>query len=151
MEPFSLKQQIEGIVTALKPAADKKGLELNASLGDEPVTIRGDRAQLDNVFRNLIDNSIKYTPEGHVNVSLTREPGKAVFRIEDSGVGITPEDMKNLFTEGGHGKESAKVNVESTGFGLYIVKNIVEAHKGKVRAESAGAGKGSRFIVELPA
>ena len=59
--------------------------------------------------------------------------------------------MQNLFTEGGHGKDSTKVNVESTGFGLYIVKNIVDAHKGRVWAESEGAGKGSHFIVELPA
>ena len=58
--------------------------------------------------------------------------------------------MAHLFTEGGHGKESQKINTESTGFGLYIVKNIIDAHKGKVWAESEGAGKGSRFFVELP-
>ncbi len=58
--------------------------------------------------------------------------------------------MRNLFTEGGHGKDSQKVNVDSTGFGLYIVKNIVEAHGGKVHAESEGADKGSKFVVELP-
>ena len=58
--------------------------------------------------------------------------------------------MKNLFTEGGHGKESTKINVESTGFGLYIVKNIVDAHQGRVWAESEGSGKGSQFYVELP-
>jgi signal transduction histidine kinase len=82
---------------------------------------------------------------------LDKLKGKAAFKVEDTGVGITKEDMACLFTEGGHGKESQKVNVESTGFGLYIVKSIIEAHKGKVWAESDGAGKGSRFIVELPA
>jgi signal transduction histidine kinase len=59
--------------------------------------------------------------------------------------------MKSLFTEGGHGKESIKVNVDSTGFGLYIAKQVVDSHGGKIWAESEGAGKGSRFIVELPA
>ena len=59
--------------------------------------------------------------------------------------------MQNLFTEGGHGKDSVKINVESTGFGLYIVKQIVDAHKGRVWAESEGAGKGTQFYVELPA
>ncbi len=58
--------------------------------------------------------------------------------------------MQHLFTEGGHGAESRKVNVDSTGFGLYIVKNIIEAHKGRVWAESEGAGKGAKFTVELP-
>ena len=81
-----------------------------------------------------------------------RQDGRVVhLEIRDTGVGISEEDMKNLFTEGGHGKNSQKVNVESTGFGLYIVKNIIEAHGGKVWAESEGEGKGARFIVELPA
>ncbi len=151
MKPFDLKMLIEEIAGEQKSVAEKKGLALNLNLGNEPVTVPGDRGQLVNVFKNLIDNSVKYTPKGEVNISLSSEPGKAIFKIEDTGVGITPDDMKNLFTEGGHGKESTKVNVESTGFGLYIVKNIVDAHKGKVWAESDGAGKGSRFIVELPA
>jgi signal transduction histidine kinase len=73
-----------------------------------------------------------------------------VLTSVDTGVGITPEDMKRLFTEGGHGAESIKVNVHSTGYGLYIAKQIAEAHGGAIRAESEGKGKGSRFIVELP-
>ncbi len=58
--------------------------------------------------------------------------------VEPLVLGITPEDMARLFTEGGHGAESQLVNVDSTGFGLYIVKNIIEGHKGKVWAESEG-------------
>lgn len=150
MAPFDLKALIDEIVTGLKPNADAKKLALTESTDEGSFTVNGDRTQLVNVFKNLIDNSIKYTPQGSVNVSLAHAPGKIVFKIQDTGVGITPEDMKNLFTEGGHGKESQKINTESTGFGLYIVKNIVEAHKGKVWAESDGADKGSRFIVELP-
>lgn len=149
MAPFDLKALLEGIAKDLKQAADAKGLSLNVNLG-ESLTVNGDSAQLVNAYKNLIDNSIKYTPKGSVNLDLEKKDGKAVFTISDTGVGITPEDMKNLFTEGGHGKESTKVNVDSTGFGLYIVKNIIEAHKGRVWAESDGAGKGSRFIVELP-
>jgi len=151
MEPFDLKALIDEITTGLKPNADKKGIALIADTGTEPLTYTGDRAQLVNAFKNLIDNSIKYTQKGEVKVALAKDSEKIVFSITDTGVGITPEDMQNLFTEGGHGKESTKVNVESTGFGLYIVKNIIDAHKGKVWAESEGAGKGSRFIVELPA
>ena len=67
-----------------------------------------------------------------------------------AGVGISNEDKPHLFTEGGRGKESLKVNVHSTGYGLYIAKQIVETHKGRIWAESDGAGKGSAFFVELP-
>lgn len=150
MAPFDLKVLIEGIAKDLSANATVKGLALNIELGTESVTVTGDSAQLVNAYKNLIDNSIKYTPSGSVTLHLEKKAGKALFTISDTGVGITEEDMKNLFTEGGHGKESTKINVDSTGFGLYIVKSIVEAHKGRVWAESEGAGKGSRFIVELP-
>lgn len=149
MEAFDLKGLIESIVKELTSAADHKELSLTTTL--EPVTFTGDKGQLVNAFKNLIDNSIKYTQKGSVAVSLAQTGGTVRFEITDTGVGIDADDMKNLFTEGGRGKNSQKINVESTGFGLYIVKNIIEAHKGKVWAESEGEGKGSRFIVELPA
>ncbi len=66
-------------------------------------------------------------------------------------MGSSEEDKKRLFTEGGHGKESQKVNVHSTGYGLFIAKNVTEAHGGTIRAESTGPGQGSTFVVELPA
>lgn len=150
MQAFDLKALIDEIVANLRKNAGAKGLVLNVQTGSESLIYTGDRGQLTNAFKNLIDNSIKYTPQGEVNVSLTKCERIVHFEINDTGVGISPEDMQNLFTEGGHGKDSAKINVESTGFGLYIVKNIVEAHKGKVWAESAGPDKGSRFVVELP-
>jgi signal transduction histidine kinase len=74
-----------------------------------------------------------------------------VFVVKDTGVGIDAEDTKRLFTEGGHGKDSQRVNVHSTGYGLYIAKQVAEAQGGTIRLESEGAGKGSTCIVELPA
>lgn len=149
-EQFDLKALVDEIGTDLKSAADAKGLSLVLQTGSEPLLYPGDKGQLVNALKNLIDNSIKYTPKGEVTVSLAQDGKTVRFMVEDTGVGITKEDMKNLFTEGGHGANSAKINVESTGFGLYIVKNIIEAHNGKVWAESDGEGKGSRFIAELP-
>lgn len=151
MSELDLKMLVEGVANDLRSAAEKKGLQLVLELGEEPVMVAGDRLQLVNALKNLIDNSIKYTPSGSVTVSLVKESGKIRFVVKDTGVGITPEDMQKLFTEGGHGANSQKVNVESTGFGLYIVKNIIEAHHGRVWAESDGEGKGSRFIAEFPA
>jgi signal transduction histidine kinase len=98
----------------------------------------------------MIENSIKYTPAGKIMVGLENTGGKALLSIKDTGLGISEEDKKNLFTEGGRGKDSIKVNVDSTGYGLYTVKMVVEAHKGRVWAESRGAGLGSQFYVEIP-
>jgi signal transduction histidine kinase len=151
MAPFDLRELISDVVKDLRTIAENKGLIFSLDIGEQPLMVTGDRSQLVNAYKNIIDNSIKYTPTGTVHVGLSKDGALVKFKVEDTGVGITPEDMKNLFTEGGHGKESAKVNVDSTGFGLYIVKNIVDAHKGKVWAESEGTGKGSRFIIELPA
>jgi signal transduction histidine kinase len=148
---FDFKASMNAIVASLKPNADAKGVALTIAEPDTEVMFTGDQMQMENAIKNLIDNSIKYTPQGSITVTLTKDAGTIRLVTEDTGVGITPEDMARLFTEGGHGAESQKVNVDSTGFGLYIVKNIVEGHKGKVWAESEGAGKGSKFIVELPA
>jgi signal transduction histidine kinase len=148
-EVLDLKSLLESVISDLNPFAVKKGLVLNTDLA--AISYTGDRMQLINAFKNLIDNSIKYTPSGTVSISLSQIKGSIRFELKDTGVGISEDDMKNLFTEGGRGKDSQKVNVESTGFGLYIVKNIIEAHGGKVWAESEGTGKGARFIVELPA
>ncbi|OGG79178.1 hypothetical protein A3A39_03615 [Candidatus Kaiserbacteria bacterium RIFCSPLOWO2_01_FULL_54_13] len=150
-QAFDLKETVTRIVNHLKRSADEKGLTIDISIGDGRYTMKGDEEKIkQHVVRNLIDNAIKYTPKGTIEVRLT-DGDKLRFSVKDSGVGITPEDMQNLFTEGGKGKDSLKVNVHSTGYGLFIAKQIVEAHGGKIWAESGGQGKGAKFIVEFPA
>ncbi len=149
---FDLSAAIASVVSDLTPDAAAKGIALQYRT---PVTgacmIEGDENKIrHHVLRNVIDNSIKYTPKGSVTVDLTRDGSHARVVVSDTGVGITPDDMQRLFTEGGHGKDSIKVNVHSTGYGLYISKQVVEAHGGTIHAESDGAGRGSRFIIELP-
>ena len=148
--PIAVTELVQEALTDLRPGAEGKGLTVTVTTPETPLTIMGDRMQLLNAIKNLIDNSIKYTPKGSVAVKLGQENQTCRLTVTDTGIGITTEDMENLFTEGGHGKESQKINVDSTGFGLYIVKNIIEAHSGKVWAESEGSGKGTTFIVELP-
>lgn len=151
-EPFNIVDAVEEIVQDLQKSAEDRGLEL---VFERPITgaytIVGDQEKIRrHVIRNLIDNSIKYTLKGHVRVEMSRTEHIVRMTVSDTGVGITPEDMKNLFTEGGKGAESLKVNVHSTGYGLFIAKTIVEGHGGRIWAESEGKDKGSRFILELP-
>jgi signal transduction histidine kinase len=149
--PFDFKHSAEEVIHDLSAIAEKKGLTLNFSAAAGDFRLIGDEAKMRrHVIRNLIDNSIHYTQSGSITVSLSRNDSTIHFSVKDTGVGITKEDMEHLFTEGGHGKESVKVNADSTGYGLFIAKQVTEAHNGKIWAESKGKGNGSEFIVELP-
>jgi signal transduction histidine kinase len=101
------------------------------------------------VVNNFIENSIRYSLTGTIHIKLEKKDHKIVLSVKDNGVGLTDEDKKNLFTEGGRGKDSIRMNIDSTGYGLFSVKLIVQAHKGRVWAESEGKDKGSTFFVEL--
>jgi signal transduction histidine kinase len=148
--PFDFRAAVENIVREFQQNATEKHVSLTFTADTGDYTLVGDEDKIRrHVIRNVIDNSIRYTPEGSIAVTLSREGNVVRMFVQDTGVGITPEDMQHLFTEGGHGKDSIKVNVHSTGYGLYIAKQIVEAHGGKIWAESKGPGKGSRFIVEI--
>src|SRR3990167_3982920 len=124
MQAFDFRVAVKDIVEHLKRDSDKKGLTMDISISREgEYRLTGDEGKLrQHVIRNLVDNAIKYTPKGHIEVHLSDGDGKIHFSVKDNGVGITPEDMKNLFTEGGHGKDSIKINVHSTGYGLFIAK-----------------------------
>ena len=152
MKPFDCTHAVVQSVDDARAAARSKGIHLELMTPPSgAILLTGDVNKLmKNVFRNILDNAVKYTPTGYVHVALARAGNLVRFSVEDSGVGISPEDMQKLFTEGGHGAESRKVNVDSTGYGLYIAKSVVEAHRGRIWAESEGVGKGSRFVVELP-
>ncbi|MFQ5852154.1 MAG: sensor histidine kinase [Candidatus Binatia bacterium] len=129
-------------------AVQRKGLTLVLELDEGLPEVPGDEAQLDRVFWNLIGNAIKFTRnEGKIKVSSKRENGSICVAVQDTGIGISEEELPFLFSQFRQLKGSARI--EGTGLGLFIVKTIVEAHKGTVRAESV-EGEGSTFIVRLP-
>jgi signal transduction histidine kinase len=152
MQDFDLKKTVAAAVEMLRENATARGLTLVSHLEEGEYIVCGDEEKLEkHVIRNLIDNAIRYTPQGEIEISLSRVGTMIRLMVKDGGVGISNEDMSRLFTEGGRGKDSLKVNVHSTGFGLYIAKSIVDAHAGTISAASPGVGKGSTFTLELPA
>jgi signal transduction histidine kinase len=150
MKELDLKDLVQKTIKEKSMALESKGLKIETSGMEDTYKISGDVFWLKEVVNNIIENSIKYTTAGTISVRLAKDADKVKFVVKDTGIGISDEDKKNLFTEGGRGKDSVKINVDSTGYGLYSVKLIVEAHKGRVTAESDGIGKGSTFTVELP-
>jgi len=152
-KPVDLSILIKKICNSFGSEITDKGIKLEVNIPETPTMVKADEKQMAQVIRNLIDNSLKYTPTGFIKVSLKtiqdNKKQKALFKLEDSGVGLSEDDKHKLFTEGGRGIDSVKINVNSTGYGLFIVKQIVESHKGRIWAESEGRGKGSRFFVEM--
>jgi signal transduction histidine kinase len=149
---IELAPLVEKAVKDFTPNAEKKGLTV--SFVSDPA-LKGKKAKVDvskmnEVLNNLLDNSIKYTPKGGLSVKLEKVAAGARFTIEDTGIGMSQETIGKLFKLFSTGAESLKVNTSSTGVGLYITKAHVEAHGGRIWAESDGEGKGSRFIMELP-
>ncbi len=150
IEPFDFKEMASDTYSDLKITAEKKGLVMNFSSDtEELVMVSGDREKLRQVVINLIDNSIKYTPEGSISLGLVYENNKVIFSIKDTGVGVSPETKEKLFHKFNRG-EAGKMNTTGSGLGLYLAKEIIKAHHGRVWLESEGLGKGTTFLVELP-
>jgi signal transduction histidine kinase len=147
---FDLKLIIEDLIKEFKSKAAAKGLKLNIDLPNKSVMINGDVLSLKEVFKNLIDNALIYTQKGEIDIKLEETDNSIIFSIKDTGVGISKEDMDHLFEEGVKGKDSLKYNIDTSGYGLFIAKQIVNKHNGVIYVKSEGKDKGSEFIVELP-
>ena len=121
----------------------------------ESFQINLDRIRIEQVFMNLLSNAIKNTPpNGEIIIKLINKDHFAEFSIRDTGIGISPEEMNMLFTRFGklerYGEGYEYIDIQGTGLGLFITKEIVDSHEGEIRAESEGRHKGSTFIVRLP-
>ena len=143
-----LKKLAQGEVALLEPLARNKGLKLEFACGKPEIWVNADAQKLVQVIQNLVDNAIKYTPSGFVRVELGSANGQVTLKVSDSGLGISPTLLPQLFEEFVR-DERIKKEIRGTGLGLYIARKIVEAHNGKIWAESEGEGKGSKFHLKI--
>ncbi|MDB5259272.1 MAG: sensor signal transduction histidine kinase [Candidatus Taylorbacteria bacterium] len=158
LDKLDLNELVKSVIGELRPNIDaKKDVAFSFSADPGDYIVSADRDKFKQVLANVIDNSLKYTPKGFVNVSLERialpaGPGATIrFMVKDNGVGIAPEVMPKLFNKFSRANNASAVNIHGTGLGLFVAKDVVLAHHGKIWAESEGEGKGSAFIVELAA
>jgi len=147
--PVDLGQIIEEVSGQARILAEARSINLH--LGPvEPVSARGDYAHLRRLLLNLVDNGIKYTlPGGHVTISLQSDGGWASIGVEDTGIGIPPEDQARIFQRFYRSAEARLRGEGGVGLGLCIARSIAEAHGGRVELEST-PGRGSTFTVFLP-
>jgi signal transduction histidine kinase len=150
MKSFDLKPVVADLLLKQKEVAEKRGLSFTSTIADGDYTMTGDATMLEETFKNLITNAIKYNnPNGSIAVSLSHTDGKILFAVKDTGVGISKEDAQNLFKPGGMGKDSIKHNADASGYGLVFVEPVIKKHQGKIWYETE-VGKGTTFFVELP-
>ena len=134
-----------------RPLAEARGQEFRVLLLPTPTPVRADPDRLQQVIGNLLTNAIKYTPVGgQVWLKATVEGNEAVFRVEDSGVGIAPEVLPKIFDLFTQEDASLEHSQGGLGLGLAVVKELVARHDGTVQVRSKGRGKGSEFTVRLP-
>ncbi|MES3000249.1 MAG: ATP-binding protein, partial [Pseudomonadota bacterium] len=150
-ERIRLASAIESAVEISRPAMEARGHEFTVQLPERAIELMADPTRLAQALGNLLNNAAKYTPpNGHVMLEARQEGGEAVIDISDDGVGIPPEMLDQvfaLFTQVGRTLDRSQGGL---GIGLYLVRSLIELHRGSVTATSAGPGQGSRFTIRIP-
>ena len=142
---------VQGVIRKYQQEALRRNIKMSADEAQVGVYfVNGDKNRLETAITNYIDNSIKYSPNGgKIEVSLHQDKYTLWFSVKDGGVGVSPETADSLFTKFFRDKRAKEVHTEGTGVGLFIVKNIIEKHGGKVGHDAIKKG-GSLFYFTLP-
>jgi signal transduction histidine kinase len=153
IEKVDIEEMLENIIDEFHVAARKKGLKLVFEHPKEKLPeVKIDPLKMRQVFLNLVDNAIKYTYQGEVIVKAElKDHGRERIRISvsDTGMGIARKEINEIFKIYRRGT-GVRLFPEGSGVGLYVAKKLIEAHKGRIWAESKGKGRGSTFYVEIP-
>ena len=152
---FSIREIMEDMRRWFEPVANDKSIQLSAWVGPGvPQLVAGDPVRLRQILFNLAGNAFKFTEKGQVSIrafpkEITDDKVLVVFEVNDTGIGIGPEDLKKIFDEFEQGSGPKRLNSGGTGLGLAITRKLIELHGGSLKVESK-VGKGSSFRVSIP-
>ena len=151
LQPVDLRVPIEAAADVVRPSAQAKGLYLDVQTSGAGRFVSGDRDRLQQIVWNLLSNAVKFTPAGGRVTISTRERGTAYeIEVRDTGMGLAPEFLPYVFDRFRQADGSTTREYGGLGLGLSIVKDLTELHGGTVHVSSAGIGKGSLFVIQLP-
>jgi len=163
-ELIDLEELIGKIIKDFQPIIEERGINLFLEKSSKGLPkIYGQRQYLQEALSNLIDNAIKYTPslrmdseargkrnkKGIISISITKKENNVIISIKDNGIGVSKKEIPNLFKKFTRGSNARNMYTDGSGLGLFVVKEIIEGHYGKVWIESR-LNKGTTFFVSLP-
>jgi signal transduction histidine kinase len=152
IEPVDLVELIEQVTSRYEEQDPVPPHSFSLRVTETESIVPADRDRLEQVLSNVIDNAIKYSPEGgEIGLTLESDRDGFLIRIKDAGIGLPKSDVESIFDPFGRGSNVAISSLPGLGIGLFICRNIIERHRGRIWAESAGEGKGSTFSIWLPA
>ncbi len=144
-----LVEIVKEVISDFMPKIQKKGLEIRCNCPAKKVEVFADKAKIIQVLFNLLSNACKFTDKGHIEISVKQTDRLVECGVADTGLGITPENLPNLFSKFYQVRQQISPKEKGTGLGLVICKNIVELHNGKIFVESIKS-KGTKFTFTLP-
>ena len=151
-EPIALKQVIEDAIETGRPRVERGGHRIEVVLPPEPIWLDADPTRMAQVFANILNNAAKYTETpGVIRITAVREGSEAIISVKDTGMGIRPEMLSRVFEMFTQIDPSREGSQGGLGIGLSLVRRLVELHGGRVEARSEGPGRGTEFLVRLPA
>lgn len=151
LETVSIITAIDNAIETVRADAQAKNIAIEVETRREPLFVQGDLLRLEQIVWNLLSNAVKFTaPYGRVSVRLSRDNDEVVLVIEDTGQGIDPSFLPNVFEMFRQGDARASREHTGLGIGLALVQQLVHLHKGSISAYSAGVGSGASFTVRLP-
>jgi len=149
---FELQQVLEHVTELCQPAASSRHIRITRALPPHAVTLHADYARVVQIFANIVSNAVKFTPDGgHIHIAARQAQGQLQVVIEDNGIGIEPDAIARIFSMFEQGRTVAGEMTSGLGIGLSLARQFAEMHGGGIDASSDGPGRGSRFIVTLPA
>ena len=151
-EPVNLNDIARDAIEDRKSQFEEKNIKLLEDICEQPIVVNADSLRITQCVGNILGNALKFTGEnGTVDISLSVEGENAVIRVQDNGIGISPEMLTTIFEPFKQDSNPYNsYNNKGLGLGLYIVKEYLEMHNGTVSASSPGVGKGSTFTMKLP-
>ena len=147
-----LEAAVEAAIEDVQPLIASRRHHLSVVMPPQTTVVNGDAGRLTQVFGNLLVNAAKFTDEaGRLCVLIEREPGWALVKVRDSGIGISPDMLQRVFDSYVQAERDSTGSASGLGLGLALARHLIELHGGTVNAYSEGLGRGSEFVVRLPA